>query len=106
MDSIDVETTREQLRSYLGNVINGASVTRICRDFDSKYEKELDAGEVLSHIEHLQLSMRNEDAELLVRPPECKSCGFAEFDELVNLPSQCPSCRSEWIKEPAFRVDE
>lgn len=99
------ETTREQLRSFLGNVIEGASVTRICRDFDAKYGKDLDSGEVLLHIEHLRRSMRNEEGALLVRPPECRSCGFNGFDELVNIPSQCPECQSEWIREPSFMIE-
>ena len=60
----------------------------------------------LAHVEHIAQSLASEGEEqLLVAPPECRDCGFTDFDDLVNRPSRCPECRSESVEEPAFRVE-
>lgn len=66
---------------------------------------EVSTGTALDHVEHLSHTLDGTDEELLVRPPECIDCGFDEFDDLVNVPSRCPQCKSESIREPAFRID-
>ncbi|WP_435097781.1 transcriptional regulator [Halarchaeum sp. P4] len=60
----------------------------------------------LSHVEHVAKSVRgSSEEELLVRPPECRECGFNGFDVPLNLPSRCPECKHEGIEEPAFVVE-
>jgi hypothetical protein len=58
----------------------------------------------LTHVEHIAASLQGTDEELLVAPPECRDCGFTDFDDLVNRPSRCPECKSESVEEPAFRI--
>lgn len=62
-------------------------------------------GTVLTHVRHVSESLDGTDEELLVRPPECRSCGFDEFDDPLNVPSRCPECKHEGIEEPAFVVE-
>ena len=59
----------------------------------------------LSHVEHIARSLASEgDERLLVAPPECRDCGFTDFDDLLNRPSRCPECKSEAVAEPTFTV--
>jgi predicted Zn-ribbon and HTH transcriptional regulator len=58
----------------------------------------------LRHVEHIAASLAGTDEELLVAPPECRDCGFTNFDDLVNRPSRCPDCKSENVEEPAFQI--
>jgi predicted Zn-ribbon and HTH transcriptional regulator len=63
-------------------------------------------GTVLTHVRHLSQTLEGTDETLLVKPPECRECGFDDFDDPVNVPSRCPECKSEGIEEPAFTVEE
>lgn len=59
----------------------------------------------LNHVEHVSRSVDGTDEELLVAPPACRDCGFDGFDDLLNLPSRCPECKSESVAEPTFTVE-
>jgi predicted Zn-ribbon and HTH transcriptional regulator len=60
---------------------------------------------VYDHLRHVARSLDGRDDErFLVAPPECRHCGFADFDDPVNHPSRCPSCRSESIEEAVFKI--
>ncbi|AFZ72150.1 transcriptional regulator [Natronobacterium gregoryi] len=60
---------------------------------------------VVGHVEHVSQSVEGTDEQLLVAPPTCRDCGFDDFDDLVNLPSRCPSCKSESVAEPTFTIE-
>ncbi|SDQ32551.1 transcriptional regulator [Natronobacterium texcoconense] len=60
---------------------------------------------VVGHVEHVSRSVDGTDEQLLVAPPTCRDCGFDDFDDLVNLPSRCPSCKSESVTEPTFTIE-
>jgi hypothetical protein len=60
---------------------------------------------VFSHVEHISQSLDATDERLLVAPPECRDCGFTDFDDLVNRPSRCPECKSEGVEEPVFTIE-
>lgn len=66
---------------------------------------EVSRGTVLTHVQHIARSLDDTDDELLVRPPECRNCGFNAFDEPVNVPSRCPECKHEGVEEPAFTIE-
>jgi len=69
-------------------------------------EFEVTTAAALSHVRHVARSLEGSgDEQLLVAPPECRDCGFTDFDDLANRPSRCPECRSESIQEPAFRIE-
>lgn len=59
--------------------------------------------QVYDHVRHVARSLADE--ELLVAPPECRDCGFSEFDDPVNAPSRCPDCRSEALHEATFTIE-
>ncbi|MFB6219904.1 MAG: transcriptional regulator [Halolamina sp.] len=61
---------------------------------------------VYEHVRHVAQSLETEPDQFLVAPPECRECGFAEFDDPLNYPSRCPECKSERIAEPRFVVEE
>jgi hypothetical protein len=62
---------------------------------------------VYDHLRHVARSLegRGGDERFLVAPPECRRCGFADFDDPVNYPSRCPDCRSETIEEAVFKIE-
>lgn len=60
---------------------------------------------VYEHVRHVAQSLDNEDEQFLVAPPECRDCGFADFDDPLNDPSRCPECKCERIAEPRFVVE-
>lgn len=68
-------------------------------------EFDITTQDALSHVEHISKSLSDGPEQLLVAPPECRECGFSEFDDLINRPSRCPDCKSESVEEPLFRVE-
>jgi predicted Zn-ribbon and HTH transcriptional regulator len=68
-------------------------------------EFEVKTGIALDHVEHIARSLDGTGEQLLAVPPECRECGFDEFDDVANRPSRCPECKSESVEEPAFRID-
>ncbi|MFC6862430.1 transcriptional regulator [Halomicroarcula sp. GCM10025817] len=65
---------------------------------------EIQTSDALTHVEHIARSLDATDEQLLVAPPECDACGFADFDDLTNRPSRCPECKHEHVSEPAYRI--
>lgn len=56
--------------------------------------------EVLSHLEHVQRTMKQSFG---IEPPECLACGFSFGNRRhIRCPSRCPRCKSEHIQEPRF----
>lgn len=88
-------TTRERIADRLGE--QALSATALAAEFG------LSTTAALEHVEHVAASLS--DGELLVAPPECRDCGFADFDDRVNVPSRCPDCHSEDVAPPAFRIE-
>ncbi len=58
---------------------------------------------VLEDLHTIQRTLKREGKVLLVKPAECRKCGFV-FKPEIKVPSRCPRCRSEWIDEPRFRI--
>ncbi len=68
-------------------------------------EFEIRTATALEHVRHVARSLEPTEEDLLVAPPTCEECGFADFDDLVNRPSRCPECKNEAVTEPAFRIE-
>lgn len=68
-------------------------------------EFAITTGSALSHVEHVSRSVEADGERLLVAPPECRECGFSGFDDPLNVPSRCPSCKAESVEEPAFVLE-
>lgn len=90
-------TTRERITDRLRDGALPAS--GLAREF------EITTAEALTHVEHIARSLEETPAQLLVAPPECRDCGFNDFDDLINRPSRCPECKAESVEEPAFRIE-
>jgi predicted Zn-ribbon and HTH transcriptional regulator len=62
--------------------------------------------EVYDHLAHIQKSIGSSDRHLLVRPAECKKCGFVFAKrEKLRRPGKCPVCKGESIREPLFAIE-
>ncbi|MEY7851467.1 transcriptional regulator [Natrarchaeobius sp. A-rgal3] len=92
------ETTRQRLADALRR--EAATPSELAATFD------LVPHAVVNHVEHVARSVDGGDEQLLVAPPTCRDCGFDDFDQLLNLPSRCPSCKSESIAEPTFTIEQ
>lgn len=90
-------TTRERIAARLRE--GPATPSTLAREF------AITTGSALSHVEHVSRSVEGGDERLLVAPPECRECGFSGFDDPLNVPSRCPSCKAEAIEEPAFVLE-
>lgn len=62
--------------------------------------------EIAPHLEHLMKSVKAKGERLVIEPAQCMGCEYA-FDDRRSLtkPTRCPSCKSERIKSPRFRVE-
>jgi predicted Zn-ribbon and HTH transcriptional regulator len=90
------ETTRQRIADRLRD--DPAQAGTLAREFGVR------TATVFSHVEHISKSLDPSDEQLLAAPPECRDCGFTDFDDLVNRPSRCPSCKSENVEEPMFTI--
>lgn len=90
-------TTRQRIADRLRD--EPAGIGTLAREF------EVTADAVCSHVTHLSHSLEHEAEQVLVAPPTCRNCGFSDFDDLVNRPSRCPSCKSESVEEPTFAIE-
>ncbi|SIS06391.1 transcriptional regulator [Natronorubrum thiooxidans] len=93
------ETTRQRLADVLR--VEPATPSALA------VQLELTPESVLRHAEHVSRSVDSAatDDQLLVAPPTCQDCGFDAFDDLLNLPSRCPSCKSEAVSEPTLTIE-
>ncbi len=90
------QTTRERLAEYLRS--HAETPSELATEFDISRTQTLD------HLEHVAQSLSNADETLEVASPQCRTCGFSDFDHLLNVPSRCPECKSENIAEPIVRI--
>ena len=90
-------TTRERITDYLRT--NTATASALATEF------EISPQSALTHVRHAARSLSNTEERLLVGPPKCRDCGFDGFEDPANLPSRCPSCKSEAVSEPVFTVE-
>ena len=91
------ETTRQRLAAALRE--EAATPSELAARLD------VTPHAVVDHVEHVARSLEGTGEQLLVAPPACRDCGFDEFDDPANLPSRCPSCKSESIAEPTFTIE-
>ncbi len=58
--------------------------------------------EIYEHLKQIQKSVN-----LTITPAECGGCGYVfEKRERPNKPGKCPVCRSTFIEEPLFSINE
>jgi predicted Zn-ribbon and HTH transcriptional regulator len=72
---------------------------------DLSQELGVSEREVLRHLQHLERSLKEDGAKLVVEPPVCLACGFVfRKRERLNRPSRCPVCRNERLSSARFSV--
>lgn len=61
--------------------------------------------EVYAHLAHIARSVVPQRQRLQIKPSRCLSCGYV-FDtrKRFTKPGRCPSCKSERIEEPRYRI--
>ncbi len=93
------ETLRQQIMEELERSLEPVSLQELSR-LVSVSEKEL-----VPHFPHIEKSVKRNGKKLEYFPAACRKCGF-EFSkrEDPRKPSKCPSCRSEYISLPLFRI--
>jgi predicted Zn-ribbon and HTH transcriptional regulator len=96
-------TRREKVRELLSYSVTGMSPEDIAKRLSTR-EYEMSQSEVIEHIDHIRKSLRNERNELTGQPPKCRECDFENFRKIINIPSQCPECRSDSILQPRFKI--
>lgn len=90
-------TIRQQLQHELENGVMS------CRDLSrATHQSEK---EVLEHLRHLQLSLRQQAKTLKVEPSVCRKCNYV-FEQRSRLtkPGKCPACRHTTIDPPLFSI--
>jgi len=61
--------------------------------------------EVYGHLEHIRKTLASSGRRFLIRPAECKRCGFSfSKRDRMKKPGKCPVCRGESIKEPLYGI--
>jgi predicted Zn-ribbon and HTH transcriptional regulator len=62
--------------------------------------------EVYEHLFHISRSVNAQRKKLVIIPARCLGCGFVfEKRKRFTRPSRCPHCKSEHIRNPAYRID-
>ena len=62
--------------------------------------------EVYAHLSHISRSVNAQRKKLIIIPAECLECRFVfEKRKRFTRPSRCPHCKSEHIRNPAYRID-
>ncbi|WP_044347315.1 hypothetical protein [Dethiosulfatarculus sandiegensis] len=76
--------------------------TRAMTSLDLSLHLEIPFREIEQHLEHIKHS---EGKRLIVRPAECRDCGFVfKTRKRLNCPGRCPECRGHRIKGPLFEL--
>lgn len=69
-------------------------------------ELHLAERDIVRHLDHLERSLHDADARLVVEPPACLACGFVfRKRERLTRPSRCPMCRGERLSSARFAVE-
>jgi len=58
---------------------------------------------VIEDLQHIALSKKY--GKMLIMPARCRKCGY-EFKPEIKLPKKCPRCKSQWIDEPRFMLED
>ena len=60
--------------------------------------------ETAEDIEHLIKSLRHTEYRAVIRPAECRKCGFVFGTDKLRKPSKCPNCNATWLTEPRIKI--
>ena len=92
-------TRRQRIISLLEERDYSPSELALALELRGRGSKRL----ILEELRAIQRIVKREGKVLLIKPAECRKCGFV-FKPEINIPSRCPRCKSEWIEEPRFKI--
>lgn len=93
------ETLRQRIVSELSEAQDPVSLRELSGLVRAS-EKDL-----ISHLPHIERSLKNSGKTLKRLPAACRNCGFAFTGRQgFKKPSRCPECRSESISPARFRI--
>lgn len=98
-DPAATETSRQRIVEILRREEMGFEELRRALDIPARLLEE--------DLRHVEKSLRRGSERLRIDPARCRSCGFVFKDRVsrhLHAPSRCPTCRSERIAEPRFRI--
>jgi len=93
-------TRRQRIISLLEERDYSPSELALALELRGRGSKRL----ILEELRAIQRIVKREGKVLLIKPAECRKCGFV-FKPEINIPSRCPRCKSEWIEEPRFKIE-
>lgn len=59
---------------------------------------------LVKYLEKIKIISKRKKWKLVIKPAYCKKCGYV-FESEIKIPSKCPRCKSEWIEEPRFKIE-
>ncbi len=93
-------TRRQRIIKLLEERDYSPSELALALDMRGKGAKKV----ILEDLKAIQRTLKREGKVLLIKPAECRKCGFV-FPPEIKVPSRCPRCKSEWIEEPRFKIE-
>ncbi len=93
-------TRRQRIIKLLEERDYSPSELALALDMRGKGAKKV----ILEDLKAIQKILKREGKVLLIKPAECRKCGFV-FPPEIKMPSRCPRCKSEWIEEPRFKIE-
>lgn len=97
------DTTRQELVELLSYSVTGLTPDSISAKMSTR-DNTISDREIIEHLKHIRKTLDNEDKYLTGQPPKCQECEFEDFDQIINIPSKCPKCRSRRILQPKFKI--
>lgn len=89
-------TRRQQIAEFLRH--GGLTAPEIAGRIEAPVKS------VLADLEHVRRGVKGGE-KWVVRDAECLACGFVfKGRDRLNVPSRCPECRSEQIRDGAFEI--
>jgi predicted Zn-ribbon and HTH transcriptional regulator len=74
-----------------------------CRDLSQTLHQS--EKEILDHLQHVRLSLRQQGKKLIITPSMCRKCNYVfEHRTRLGKPGKCPSCRHTGIEPPLFSI--
>ena len=98
--------------NHSGGETTRQALTRMLTQGEYDYEAlrvalELSSRELEDELRHVKRSIRHAGGRLAVAPAQCLQCGFifkSRANRHLHPPSRCPTCRSEHVAPPRFRI--
>jgi len=68
-------------------------------------ELEIDDKRILiNDLQHIERSLKRLSQKLIMKPAQCRECGFVFNKKKIKYPSKCPKCKGQRILSPQFKI--